>query len=391
MWSSLLPAKGRFASICISLYATLVVSCAHQGSNELVGDPPVLEGVVHTVSKGETLVGIARAYGLTSQRLQRINNIHDPRQLQIGQRLFVPGATERKTAVMVEAAAPREQGVFHLVQGGETLKRISDAYGVEQSAIERSNRIHNPRALQVGQRLFIPGAEEKKTVQMSVAEKVYHKTSGSGEERVELAKRIQGIVDRHRVEKGELPEAKAQPEEDIVAVSTPPATTPTPVPTPTPALAPSNVKPPETVKKVGNIAFSWPLSSQFSMAKKFGVGNGLMRNGVVLSAAPGTPVMAAADGEVMMVGNVNDDFGDTFGNYVVLYHGKQGEKGLRTIYAHNSEIFVKPHEKVERGQMIARVGRTGRTSGSISGDQLHFQVWEAASPVNPLNVLPSLK
>ena len=109
---------------------------------------------MHTVSKGETLAGIARAYGVTPQRLARINKIHDPNKLTVGQRIFVPGAESVKTEMMVKAAAPREKGVYHKIERGETLWRIAQAYDVEQRTLQQYNRIHDPRSLEVGQRLF---------------------------------------------------------------------------------------------------------------------------------------------------------------------------------------------------------------------------------------------
>ncbi len=353
-----------------------------------MGYPPVLEGVTHIVAEGETLVGIARAYGITPQRIQRINRIHDPNHLEVGQRLHIPGATEPKSAVAVKAAAPEEKGVYHEVKAGETLKRISDAYGVERTLIERYNNIHDPRTLQIGQKLFIPGADEVKEVQMSVAEKVYHKTpEGSREERIALAKRIEKLVDEHRVEKGEPPLSTPTP----TPTPEPGVPTPTPTPEPTAVPAPQDVQPPAQVKKVDTLIFSWPLTGNFAVAKQFGAENGLMGNGMILTAPPGSPVLAAADGEVQMVGGVSDDFGNTLGNYVILYHGKQKGKGLRTIYAHLSEVVVKAGDKVSRGQMIARVGRTGRVPKDIQTDHLHFEVREATNPINPMKLLPELK
>ena len=391
--STLVSKSIRLPVVCLCVCVTLFVSCATQKSGQLVGDPPVLEGVIHIVSRGETLIRISQAYGLTPQRLQRINNIHDPNALQVGQRLFIPGARERKTATLVQAAAPRQKGVYHIVKPGETLWRIAETYNVSQRTIERQNRIHDARKLSVGKRLFIPGADKERRVEMTVAEKVYHGTSGSREKRIALGERIQRIVDRYRVEKGDPPRQETKPQ----TVSRPPPErrvtppTPTTTPKPAPAIAFSDVRPPSQVKKVGTITFSWPLPERFALLKKFGVGTGLMRNGVILSAGPGTSVVAAADGEVQLVGDVNDDFGDNFGNYIILYHGKRGGKGLRTIYAHNSEVLVKAGDKVRRGQVIARVGRTGRSPRNVTGDHLHFEIREAADPLNPLNLLPPIK
>jgi murein DD-endopeptidase MepM/ murein hydrolase activator NlpD len=64
---------------------------------------------------------------------------------------------------------------------------------------------------------------------------------------------------------------------------------------------------------------------------------------------------------------------------------------LRTIYAHLSEVVVKAGDKVSRGQMIARVGRTGRVPKDIQTDHLHFEVREATNPINPMKLLPEVK
>ncbi len=385
----------------------VLTGCIHQPEREIVGDPPVLEGVIHTVSPGENLVGIARAYGLTPQRLERINNLHDPNHLDVGKRLFIPGADTVKTGTMVRAAAPREKGVYHEVQRGETLWRIAQAYQVDRRTLEQYNRIHEPRSLEVGRRIFIPGVDEVKAIEMSVAERVYHKTPElPREKRVELAKKIEKIVERHKAEKEGVAPPEPQPESDSKAKTTstsssevkePPQESISTAPVesveeePERKIPPADVKPPEKVKNVGQIAFSWPLAADFTVAKQFGVGTGLMSNGMILAAPSGTPVIAAADGEVKLVGDVNDEFGDTLGNYVILYHGKRGGKGVRTIYGHNSEVLVTPGQKVKRGQVIAYVGRSGRVAKDVSRNQLHFQIREEVQAMNPMKLLPSLR
>ncbi len=387
--------------VCVGLI--LSSGCIHQQESGMVGDPPVLEGVMHTVSKGETLAGIARAYGVTPQRLARINKIHDPNKLTVGQRIFVPGAESVKTEMMVKAAAPREKGVYHKIERGETLWRIAQAYDVEQRTLQQYNRIHDPRSLEVGQRLFIPGADEVKRVDMSVAERVYHKTPDlEREKRIELAKRIENIVQRHKAEKEGILQPESEPQDESVSAPKEPETkvsvesagTPpqeAPKEEPAPKIAPKDVAPPEKTKRIGELAFSWPLPDRFTIAKQFGVGTGLMSNGMVLAAPEGTPVIAAADGEVKIVGDVNDEFGDTLGNYIILYHGKWKGKGLRTIYGHNAEVLVKPGDKVQRGQVIAYVGRTGRVARDVPQSQLHFQIREAVQAMNPVKVLPPLQ
>jgi murein DD-endopeptidase MepM/ murein hydrolase activator NlpD len=86
-------------------------------------------------------------------------------------------------------------------------------------------------------------------------------------------------------------------------------------------------------------------------------------------------VVAAADGTVLYAGEQPG-----YGAIVILEH----EGGLVTLYAHNSRVLVREGARVRRGEAIARVGQTGRTTGP----HLHFEVREGTRPRNPLLFLP---
>ena len=92
--------------------------------------------------------------------------------------------------------------------------------------------------------------------------------------------------------------------------------------------------------------------------------------GVDLIAPPGTPVVAAAGGVVATVAYVSE-----YGNMVEVDH----DNGLTSRYAHLSRSLVKVGEVVMKGQNIALVGSTGRTTGP----HLHFEVREKGVPLNP--------
>ncbi len=100
--------------------------------------------------------------------------------------------------------------------------------------------------------------------------------------------------------------------------------------------------------------------------------------GVDLAAPGGTPIYAAADGQVVRAG-----WNGGNGRYTCISHGQYQGQNLSTCYAHQSAILVAAGQWVHRGQLIGRVG----TTGASTGDHLHFEVRLDGTPVQPLNWL----
>lgn len=94
--------------------------------------------------------------------------------------------------------------------------------------------------------------------------------------------------------------------------------------------------------------------------------------GLDISASPGNPVRATADGIVSFSG-----WNRGSGNLVVLEHGF----GFSTFYAHNRMNAVKVGQKVKRGDVISYVGSTG----NATGPHVHYEIWKDGNPVNPNN------
>ena len=99
-------------------------------------------------------------------------------------------------------------------------------------------------------------------------------------------------------------------------------------------------------------------------------GNTVWHRGLDISTGMGTPVLAPADGVVTYVGRKVD-----FGNIISLDHGY----GYLTRYGHNSKILVRAGQQVRRGQVIAFVGNTGKSTGP----HLHYEVLRNGVPLNP--------
>lgn len=105
--------------------------------------------VDHVVQPGETLYGIAQKYGVDANAIASVNNIVNRNQLRVGQKLLIPGISQREAAAAL--------GRIHVVQSGESLSAIAQLYGVSTQEIISFNNISNPDAIYVGQELIIPG------------------------------------------------------------------------------------------------------------------------------------------------------------------------------------------------------------------------------------------
>lgn len=103
-------------------------------------------------------------------------------------------------------------------------------------------------------------------------------------------------------------------------------------------------------------------------------GQSALHTGLDFPAETGTPIVAAAGGVV-----IAQEYHAAYGNLVEIDHGND----LVTRYAHTSKVFVKKGDIVKRGQKIAEVGSTGRSTGP----HLHFEVWVAGVPQNPQKFL----
>ena len=116
---------------------------------------------------------------------------------------------------------------------------------------------------------------------------------------------------------------------------------------------------------------SGPISSGFGWRIDPFIHRRALHTGIDIAAPWGAPVEAAENGTVLYVGWMTG-----YGNVVVLDHGN----GVSTVYAHLSSYAVRPGEAVRRGQVIARVGSTGWSTGP----HLHFEVRQDGQPIDPL-------
>ncbi|CAN1509421.1 LysM domain [Burkholderiaceae bacterium] len=209
----------------------------------------------------------------------------------------------------------QDQPGFYIVRPGDTLYRIGLETGQGWRDLQLWNAINDPNSIEVGQviRVAPPSAASAPAASPVVTEPV-----------------------------------ASRPLEP--APSAPPAATTAPVASGFSAVWPAN----------------GPITIPFDETKN---------KGISIAGKAGDPVLAAADGRVVVSGAVIRGLG----NLVVLQH----PNGFLTAYAHNQSLLVKEDQTVRQGQRIA-------TMGSSDSDtvRLHFEVRRQGKPVDPLAFLP---
>lgn len=132
------------------------------------------------------------------------------------------------------------------------------------------------------------------------------------------------------------------------------------------------------VTLTGNGGFIWPLSGYTQLSSKYGgrthpiTGRKSTHGGIDIPAKRNAKIAAAKSGTVVISG-----YHSSYGNYVVIAHGD----GSKTLYAHMNSRACSAGDSVSQGQVIGYVGSTG----SSTGNHLHFEVWLGSLPSSRTN------
>jgi murein DD-endopeptidase MepM/ murein hydrolase activator NlpD len=272
----------------------------------------------HEVREGETLSSIAEMHGVGLDYLIWNNpEVGDPDMLIVGAKLLIPGV----------------DGIVYDVRLGDTINGISARYGIDPQEVVSfaPNELDSPDHIIEGMVLVLPGGVPPAPPPPEPA-----------------------------------PEAEPEP-----AAPAPALPGPGIVSAPTPPPAPAGLAAPAAASSAGYI---WPLSGP--VWSGFGPRWGSFHKGIDIGAPYGTPVAAAAAGQVILATYKDNGYG----NYVIVRHAD----GSETLYAHLSSIHVSLGEYVVQGQSLGGVGCTGW----CLGNHLHFEIIIGGVPVNPLLYLP---
>ncbi len=266
---------------------------------------------------------------------------------------------------------------IHIVQPGETLNEIAKLYGITRQQLIEENSIQNPNLIFVYQRLKIPQTNGVERQQITERSNSLLSNNNSTDATVQNGNQVGNTLRENVTPKLSGIDNSAMEDNEEV-LSSPTGITITLSANTTPELPPLSSPEkylPVTPTETPFNGYIWPAKGTFTSG--FGWRWGRRHNGVDIAAPIGTPIMAAAAGEVISAGWNSGGFG----NLVKVKH----PNGSVTLYAHNNRILVRRGQKVEQGQQIAQMGSTGYSTGS----HLHFEIrLNGKAPVNPIAYLP---
>lgn len=259
------------------------------------------------------------------------------------------------------AGTPRHEVVLYTVKGGDTISGIAATFGVTASSILWANALSETDYIKPSQSLTIPPLSG-----------VLH--------RVKSGETLAGITNKYKanieavLEFNQLADASAIEAEQVLMIPGGVIDAPKPSYAPSrfagaaPDPSVSNNPPPSIGSRGGGVV--WPTAS-----RRINRGYLAYHRALDIEGNVGSPVYAADDGVVESVSYIR--YG--YGFHVVINHGG----GIKTLYAHNGKIFVRPGQRVSAGQTISTVGMTGYTTGP----HLHFEVFVNGVKVNPWSYL----
>lgn len=394
--------------------------------------PAVPEQQTHVVQAGETLRSIAQLYNQSIEALANRNQITDINMLYVGQVLLLTDAPNTIPSSPQPTPAPQIQesentaSQVYTVQRGDTLFRIATRFGISVNVLAQANSISDPTLIYAGQQLIIPAGEipqialdlppvitqldirplvllegKSARIQFSTTSPVTVTGTFLGKT-LNVASEQNNTIHTIFIGVPMFTQADIYPFSLVLTDSVGTRTefsvnmqinqgsygreSLTIGPDQSDLLNP-NVEAAEQAilqSVMGNFSptpyfsGSMGLPAAASITSPFGRNRSYnggpfdrFHSGTDFAGAPGTPVLAAASGIVVLVDRLN-----IRGNATVIDHGW----GVFTGYWHQSEQYVRVGDFVSTGQVIGTIGSTGR----VTGPHLHWELWVNGVPVDPM-------
>ena len=232
----------------------------------------------------------------------------------------------------------------YVVQEGDTISQIAEMFQVSTNTIRWGNDIDTQDIIQPGQRLVIlPISGVRHIVD-------------EGETLKSIAKKYEGDIDEI-LRFNELTSSSEIAIGDVVVIPNGEVRSPKPVASSSGSYTKATI--------TTNGYFINPVPGSVITQHLHG------NNGIDLGAGVGTPIIAAASGEVIV--SKQGGWNGGYGNYIVIKHAN----GTQTLYSHNSSNLVYVGQFVEQGETIGYIGQTGQATGP----HVHFEVRGALNPL----------
>lgn len=263
------------------------------------------------------------------------------------------------------------ESVTYTVQSGDTVSGIAQKYGTTVAAIQANNPGLKTDKISIGDTMVIsasvPLLSVKETVTESYVKRIGYDT-------------IKETTDDLYTTQSRVKTAGVYGEADVVAdvvyvdgvEESRTVMQWTVTKEPSAEVVQVGTKKPPAKSATGN--FMKPSNGVFSSGFGYRKSLGDYHTGVDFSGAVGTSIYASDGGKVTFAG-----WKGSYGYCVFIDHNN----GFVTVYAHCSKLLVKQGQSVAKGETIARVGSTGRSTGP----HVHFEIRKNGTPVNPLNYI----
>ena len=245
---------------------------------------------------------------------------------------------------------------YHFVKEGDTVGSIAEKYDMTRAELIKLNNLTPPYQLYNGQRLVVKPKTDSLGSQSDPDIVVRENTLQSSSQTVE-------IEDKSKI--NEEDDSTVENVEEI------------------PVSSGEGVLGKKQQDNVSSSNFAWPIDgAKRKISQKFGESS--VDDGIIINSSAGTPIKSIASGTVK-VAKVPDGDAAAYGLTVVIKH--ESENKL-SVYSHLQEHCVKVGQSVKKGQIIGKVGK----SGKARSPQLYLEIFDISGgsrkPVNPENLLP---
>jgi len=331
-----------------------------------------------TVRSGDTLYRISRRHSVSIASIMASNGLSSP-TIKVGQRLIIPvngptsvAANRDRTYYNPDPAPsrpvayePTTSGGSYRVRTGDSLYGIARRNGVRVAALQQANNIGDPTKLRVGQVLIIPaqGAtyadrgpvpSPQDSGRRRVAALDERTTNGDaanyGDSRRAPSRYDTGGDGQRSSLGGYGKDYQSDTGDDVTRTA--------------------------SLQESDTARFRWPVNGR--IISGFGQRqDGTHNDGIDIAVPTGTSVQAVDNGVVAYAGSELKGYG----KLILIRHSDNWV----SAYAHNEQLMVRRGDKIRRGQVIAKAGR----SGSVERPQLHFELRQGSKPVDPMKHLAS--